>query len=269
MIGQPSAPAQHQHLLHEQFDNRHTHQKKSVRREHEQKLFPEHGFVALLNGVEPGAIEEIQPYRDGNLGLIDDDEEHDHRRGDAPLQRLVSGKRPDAGTRHFAGVEIAVGDAHDLFDGAQPRHGIDKDREDRDRERQRFRRQFRGKIFRPQTGAGDHNRKPEDDGLNRKDADENLEKTRYRDRTKRREGGNQRDDAKYGHPAIHLSYGLDQRNKAEQGDGNAQRFHRSVPNLAGKDSHNTQPRRPRSVWTARTGRQTPATYHRPDGLACA
>ena len=79
---------------------------------------------------------------------------------------------------------------------------------------------------------------------------------------------NQRDDAKYGHPAIHLSYGLDQRNKAEQGDGNAQRFHRSVPNLAGKDSQIRNP-----VDRGRLGRKdgatTPATYHRPGGLACA
>ena len=57
----------------------------------------------------------------------------------------------------LVGAEIAVGDAHDLLHRAEPRHREHQDREDRDRQRQRFRQAILGKVRRPIPGTvGDH-----------------------------------------------------------------------------------------------------------------
>ena len=137
MVGQPPPPADDEHRLHEEFDDRDRHINEGPRREDEQELLPERGLVAVLNGIEPVAVEEVQPHHDADLGLIDQHEENDHRDGDAPLQCRIRAKRPDARPSGLIGIEVLVGDPHDLADGIELRHRIDEDREDRDRQRQR------------------------------------------------------------------------------------------------------------------------------------
>ena len=105
--------------LDEELNDGHRHIEERIGREDQQELMPERRLVAVLNGIEPGAIEEIQPHDDADLGLIDEDEKDDHGYGDAPLRRCVGGKRPDAGASCFAGIKIAVGDPRDLLHSAR------------------------------------------------------------------------------------------------------------------------------------------------------
>ncbi len=225
MVGEPGPPADHQHRLHEEFDDGHRHEGERVGREDEQELLPEHGLVAVLDGVEPGAIEEIQPHGDGDLGLIDEDEKNDHRDRDASLRRAVGGKRPDAGARGFVGVEVAVGDAHDLSDRRELRHSVDENREDRDGKRQRLRRLLLPESARPESGARSDDGKSEHQGFDREDADENFQEARYAGRAVGRDRADEGDCAEERGGEVHLQQGLHERRKAEQREGDAQGSH--------------------------------------------
>ncbi len=138
VVGQPASPADNQHVLYEKLDHGHRHVNKCPWREDEHQLIPERRFVATFDGIKPGAIEEVEPHQNADLGLIDDDEKHHHGDGDQPLRAGVDREGPDACLRAVVGVEVAIGDPRDLFDRRQLRHRIDQDRENRHRERQRI-----------------------------------------------------------------------------------------------------------------------------------
>jgi hypothetical protein len=52
MVGQPSPPADDQHRLREEFNDRRRHIQEGKRREDEQQLMPERNRIVVLNGVE-------------------------------------------------------------------------------------------------------------------------------------------------------------------------------------------------------------------------
>src|SRR5271168_2603370 len=115
-----------------------------------------------------------------------------------PIRRSKDVKRtegPDACSAGFFGVEVAIGDPHDLSYQAELRYHVDKDREDRDRQWQRFRWQILSIISWPKPGPASQHGKTEDDCLGRKDANEYLEKARYRRRAEGRGSAEQDDNA--------------------------------------------------------------------------
>ena len=224
MIGEAAPPADHQHCLGEEFDHRHRDVGERPGREDEEELLPEDGAVARLDSVEPVAVEEAQPQQRADLGLVQQHEKHHHGGGDGPLAGGEAGGWPDARLRDLIGLEIAVGDAHDLPHGGPMCGGVDQDGEDRDRQRQRVGRQI-GFVDRPQPGPAGQHRETGQDGLGGEDPDENLEEARDRGGTIRRVGAYERDDAEQRVPGVCLQCGLHQRQKAKECNGEAQCFH--------------------------------------------
>ncbi|WGR94936.1 hypothetical protein MTX20_12760 [Bradyrhizobium sp. ISRA435] len=145
--------------------------------------------------------------------------------GDAPLGRIERAKRPDTRRRQFGGIEIAVGDLHDLAHRSELRHDVDDDRENRQRQRQRVRRQIVGIRGGPQAALTGNHDESSNHRLGREDADEDLEKGRYPGRTESCQSADQdhRSEKRIGRRLFNC--GLKQRDKASQGEADAQWFH--------------------------------------------
>jgi hypothetical protein len=245
MVGQPAPPADHQHHLGEEFEHRHRDVDEGPGRKDEQELAPELRRIARLDGVEPVAIEEAQPQQDADLGLIEQHEKDHHRDRDAPLERGEAPERPDARLAGLLGVEVTVGDAHDLLDRRGMRHHAADNGEDRDRQRQRVGRQIVRIGGGPDAAPAGHDCQPENDGLDREDADENLEEARYPGGPIGRAGAQQRHDAKRQARYVPVDGGLHQREKTEQGDADAECFHGLFPSATAEfgSAPNTADRR--------------------------
>ena len=135
-----------------------------------------------------------------------------------PIRRSSAAKGRKGQIAHPAGfisVEIPVGDPHDLSYHGELRHHVDKDREDRDRQRQQFRRQILSIISWPKPGPASQHGETKHDCLGRKDADKYLEKARYRRRAEGRGCAEQDDNAEQRPWEVQLPCRLQQRENAE------------------------------------------------------
>src|SRR6476660_4151440 len=114
MVSQPLPPADNEHRLHKEFNDRRRHIHEGERRKDKQKLMPECSCIMVLNGIEQVAIEEAEPHGDADLSLIDQHEENDHCHTDAPLWCCERTERPAASSPGVFGVDITVGAPRDL-----------------------------------------------------------------------------------------------------------------------------------------------------------
>src|SRR5262249_414981 len=136
---------------------------------------PECSCIVVLNGIEQVAVEEVEPYDDADLSLIDQHEENDHRHTEPPLERCKWTKGPDAKAVNFISIEIPVGDPHDLADGVKSRHEGKEEGKGGRGGGQGLRGQVLGVISGQKPGPARQDSKTKYDCLGRKDADEYLQ----------------------------------------------------------------------------------------------
>ena len=109
VVSQPLAPADDEHRLRKEFNDRSCHIEKSKRREDKQQLMPECRCIVVLNGIEQVAIEEVEPHNDADLSLIDQHEDSDHRHTEPPLKCCKWTEGPDVRAVDFISSKIPVG----------------------------------------------------------------------------------------------------------------------------------------------------------------
>ena len=225
-MGQPAAPADDQHRLHDIFEHRSGDIDRRPEQEDREKQRPERFRVLGLDRIEPIAVEEGKTHVDRDLGLVDQDQEGDHGAGEAVFRGAEGRQGPNMRHRRFVGFEKTVGDAGHRADDRHMRNRIDEDGEEADRDRQALRQHVFLQRRRPKAELAQEHADSKQNELDRKDSDEDFEKARDRLRSIGRKSTDEADRSQKQRRRVIGRYAAQpERDQAENSNEKAQNFH--------------------------------------------
>ena len=191
MIGEPAAPADHQHGFNENLDDRAADIDEDPDRKCDKQQCPESIGLIGLKRVEHIAVDEGNPQRKADLRLVHQNQKHDHAYSRIALEHSARRQGPDLQRAAIIRLEIMIGNMHDRAHNAQMRNQPDKNAENRNRQRQAFGQRIFFRPARPETQTRGIMHKTKDDRLRAENGDEDFQKAGNRLRAKGRESANQ------------------------------------------------------------------------------
>ena len=124
-------PANSQHVLRHDLDQRHRYIDRRQRNEDPEQLIPESGAVLHLQRVEHIAAEKVQTNAQRHLKEVYADKPREQHRADPALRGPHPTEQRNVDFAHRGRFEIAVGDGQDGADHGDAREAVDQEREDR------------------------------------------------------------------------------------------------------------------------------------------